>query len=167
MVHVDELKGMLALQELDESQLEKLAGIAEKSQYPAGTVLFRQRQQLTQYNLLLEGSVALTLIVEGGEPLTLGVVDPGRSFGVSALIPGKRSTANAVCQEDSTVIHLPEDRMLELFDRDGRLGYCFMYQILRIFKSRMSQRTRQFLLSLERHPEIQHAFEDLGHMSYG
>lgn len=167
MVSANELSGMHALQELDRSQLEKIATIADKAEYPAETVLFRQRQQLTHYNLLLEGSVALTLDAGGGEPLTLGVVDPGRSFGVSALIPGKRSTATAVCQKDSTVIHLPEKKMLELFEQDGRLGYCFMYQVLRIFKARMNQRTRQFLVSLEQHPEIQHAFEGLGHISYG
>ena len=167
MVFAEELSGIHALQELDKPQLKKLAAIAEKTQYPAGTVLFRHRQQLTHYNLLLEGSVALTLELEEGEPMTLGVVEPGRSFGISALIPGKRSTANAVCQEESTVIHLPEDKMLELFEEDGWLGYCFMYQVLRIFKSRMNQRTRQFLVSLEQHPEIQHAFESLGHISYG
>jgi CRP-like cAMP-binding protein len=105
--------------------------------------------------------------LDAGEPLTLGVVEPGRSFGISALIPGKRSTANAVCQEDSTVIHLPENKMLELFEQDGKLGYCFMYRVLRIFKSRMNQRTRQFLLSLEQHPEIQPDFEGLGHISFG
>lgn len=167
MVYADELSGMYALQELDRSQLEKLAAIAEKAQYPAGTILFRHRQQLTHYNLLLEGSVALSLDAGEGEPLTLGVVEPGRSFGISALIPGKRSTATAVCQEDSTVIHLSEKKMLELFEEDGKLGYCFMYQVLRIFKARMNQRTRQFLVSLEQHPEIQHAFEGLGHISYG
>jgi CRP-like cAMP-binding protein len=158
---------MHALQELDRSQMEKLAAIADKAEYPAGTVLFRHRQQLTNYNLLLKGSVALTVELDAGEPLTLGVVEPGRSFGISALIPGKRSTANAVCQEDSTVIHLPENKMLELFEQDGKLGYCFMYRVLRIFKSRMNQRTRQFLLSLEQHPEIQPDFEGLGHISFG
>jgi CRP-like cAMP-binding protein len=167
MVYANELKGMHALQELDRSQMEKLAAIADKAEYPAGTVLFRHRQQLTHYNLLLKGSVALTVELDAGEPLTLGVVEPGRSFGISALIPGKRSTANAVCQEDSTVIHLPENKMLELFEQDGKLGYCFMYRVLRIFKSRMNQRTRQFLLSLEQHPEIQPDFEGLGHISFG
>jgi CRP-like cAMP-binding protein len=167
MVSANELSGMYALQELDGSQLEDLAAIADKARYPAGSLLFRHRQRLTHYNLLLEGSVALTLDVGEGEPLTLGVVEPGRSFGVSALIPGKRSTATAVCQKDSVVIHLPENKMLALFERDGRLGYSFMYQVLRIFKARMNQRTRQFLVSLEQHPEIQHAFEDLGHISYG
>jgi hypothetical protein len=38
---------------------------------------------------------------------------------------------------------------------------------MRIFKTRLNQRTRLFLRSLERHPEIQAAFQDLGHMSYG
>jgi CRP/FNR family cyclic AMP-dependent transcriptional regulator len=167
MVHADELSGMHALQDLDRSQTEKLAAIATKEEYPAGTVLFRHKQKLTHYNLLLEGSVALTIDLDQGDPLTLGVVEPGRSFGISALIRGKRSTANAICQKDSTVIHLSEEKMLELFEQDGKLGYCFMFRVLRIFKSRMNQRTRQFLVSLEQHPEIQPAFQGLGHISFG
>ena len=167
MVQANDLEKMLALQGLDQSQLEKLATIADKGRYPADKVLFRHRERLTHYNLLLEGKVALTLAPEGEEPFTLEIIEPGRSFGISALIPGKRGSANAVCQEDSTVIHLPAKEMLELFEQDSDMGYRFMYRVLPSFKTRMHQRTRQYILSVEQHPEIQQALESLGHVFHG
>ncbi len=161
MVQVEDLKRMEILRELEAPHLEKLATIAEKARYASGTVLFEHGQSLERFSLLLEGRVDLTLDVGGEEPLTVAEVEPGISFGISALIPGKRSASKAVCREVCTVIHLPRDQALELFDQNGELGCRFMYQVLRTFKSRMNQRTQQFLYCLETHPEMRDAIEEL------
>ncbi len=167
MVNANDLEGMQALQELNQDQLQKLAAIGHKSRYVADTVLFRHREKLDYYNLLLEGEVGLTLDVDSRESLPLEVIKPGRSFGISALIPGKRGSARAVCRRDSTVIHLPGDKMLDLFERDSDMGYRFMCREVRSFKSRMHQRTRQFVLVIEYYPEFEQALEKMGHVFYG
>jgi len=163
------LKSAKIFQDMPEDMLEKVAAIGEIVVREEDTVLFWQKEKLEYFYLVLEGEIALRLEppIAGTEPMHLGVVSPGYSCGISTFIPGTRSSATGVCTQQCRLIRIEGSRMLDLFESDGKLGYTFMIKVMRIFKTRLNQRTRLFLRSLERHPEIQAAFQDLGHMSYG
>ncbi len=165
MVELDDLRRIKILESLSDEMLGQISTVAQLKDFEAGTILFRRNEKLEYFYLVLSGNVALEVESSEGGTMTLAQVLPGNSFGISTFIPGTRSSATAQCLERCRLIILPGKEVLDLFEQDGHLGYTFMLQVMRIFKSRMTQRTRLFLRSLERHPEIQSAFRDLGHMS--
>jgi CRP-like cAMP-binding protein len=162
------LKSVKIFEDMPQAMLEEVAELCEIVECEADTVLFRQKQKLDYFYLVLEGGILLQLEpIAGEEPLKLGIVTSGYSCGISTFIPGTKSSSSGICAEKSRLVRIKGTRMLDLFESDGKLGYTFMVKVMRIFKTRLNQRTRLFLRSLERHPEIQAAFQDLGHMSYG
>jgi CRP-like cAMP-binding protein len=119
---------------LDDSQLNRIAMLAEERQYQSGAVVFREGKPATALYFLLEGSVDLyyTLgglkhnVVEKG--ISVGEINPGEPFGISALIEPHVLTATASVAADSRVIEIDAAALRSLFERDRKLAYLFYHQ---------------------------------------
>lgn len=159
MVPTEELKQIALLKDLSEEVLEKIGAVAELADFAQETVLFQENQKLKTFYMLLKGRVLLRCTSSAGAVLPLGEVLPGSSFGVSSFIPGTRSSATAVCTEPCRVIGLSGEKLTAVFQADPGLGYTIMLRVVQLFKSRMNQRTEQFLGSLTRHPDIKSALQ--------
>ena len=64
------------------------------------------------------------------------------------------ATFTAICAEECTVITLSAAEMIQLFEKDYKLGHILMQQVVELFKSKMNKHTRQFLHSLAIHPAM-------------
>ncbi len=165
MISKQELRRMYVLRDIPDKDLEKIAAVAKLQLYSADSVLFRQNEELDYFYMVLSGQISLSIDVVSDVSIILGTVRPGYSCGISAFIPGSRSSSTAVCDESCELICLSASRMQALFEQDWDLAYHFMYRMVRIFKSVMDHRTSIFLKSLENHPEIQKELKDLDHLA--
>jgi CRP-like cAMP-binding protein len=104
--------------------------------------------------MLVSGKICLNTRSDTGRVLTLDEIEPGQSFGLSALFGKSSATFTAVCTEPCDIIVLSGDLMVRLFETDHRIGYAVMRRVARLFKNRMNKHTGQFLNSLSMHPGI-------------
>ncbi|MCP4020624.1 MAG: Crp/Fnr family transcriptional regulator [Desulfobacteraceae bacterium] len=155
MVENDILKKIFFLNDLSHDILEKIGGIAQLQIFDEETTLFRQNQKQTLLYMLVKGKVFLNSRSEHGHSLTLDEVLSGRTFGVSALFGEDFSTFTAVCVEESQIVTISGEQMLNLFEQDHQVGYALMGRIVQLFKARKDKHTRQFLNTLATHPEMQ------------
>lgn len=154
MADIKELQTIDFFKTLPENTVEKIASTVQKETFQQRRVLFRQNANLTALYMLCTGKVHLQCSSAAGKIHTLDEVVPGESFGISAFLGETRSTFSAVCAEESRIMTLSSDTISELFEADPSVGYTVMYQVVKLFKSRMDKHTRQFVSSMGRHPEI-------------
>jgi len=154
MVEKDILKELHFLKELPDPLIDKIGSIATLETHEKYTVLFRQNQDLTHLYMLVSGRVHFTVESLSGKVLILDKIDEGRTFGVSALMEESSSAYTAICAQESTVVSISGKDMHQLFEDDFKLGHLLMLNVVKLFKQRIELHTRQFLLSLASHPEI-------------
>jgi len=88
----------------------------------------------------------------------LGSIKSGFSFGWSALLPGSKYTTHAICVEPSEVFCVPNEKFLNLLEKDHSMGYRVMQGAVSILEKRLERRTEQFLKTLRMHPDIKKPF---------
>ncbi len=154
MIEIEALKKIHFLKELPGDILEKIGSVAQLETVDKESVLVKQDQTLDTVYMLAFGKIFLNCRASSGKALTLDELSPGQSFGVSAFIGESLSSFTAICAEKSSIITLPANQMIQLCEKDYKLGYTFMQQVVQTFKSRMDKHTRQFIHSLATHPDM-------------
>jgi len=155
MVSIEDLMKISVLENLTEPMLEKMRTLTQLNLFGAGHVIFEANQEADTFYMLLKGKVILE--VEASELIMISIdaVKPGHSFGWSALLPGARYRAYAICVDPCETMVVPGDRLLELLDEDNAIGYRFMQRATSILKHREERRTGQFLQVMSKHPDLQ------------
>ncbi len=154
MVPSDQLKKIQFLADLPDDILEKISPHARQAVFESGTILIRQNDPQHLVHMLVSGKICLNARSDTGWVLTLDEIEPGQSFGLSALFGKSSTTYTAVCTEPCDIIVLSSDLMAKLFEADHRIGYAVMRRVAQLFKDRMTKHTGQFLCSLSMHPAI-------------
>lgn len=159
MVSCEELRNVLLVQDLPDSMLEKIGQIAQLQLYSDGTVFFNEDEYPQYLYMLLTGKVLLEVEASANVNVTLGAIKPGFSFGLTALLPGEKSSVTAICVEPCELISVHGPELLNILNSDFELGFHVMSKVVAIYKSRVDRRTNQFLKALENHPELQKVFQ--------
>ena len=154
MVPSDQLTKIHFLADLPDDILEKISPHARRAVFEPDTILIRQGDIQHLVHMLVSGKICLNARSDTGRILTLDEIEPGQSFGLSALFGKSSATFTAVCTEPCDIIVLSGDLMARLFETDRRIGYAVMRRVAQLFKNRMSRHTSQFLHSLSVHPAI-------------
>jgi len=155
MVPSNDLKRIYMLSDLPEEMLEKVAGITKLYLYSANMPLFGSGQQLKHFYMILTGQVSLSIEIVPDVSIILGAVGPGHACGVSAFIPGSKSSSRAVCDEPSELLLISADELFALFEEDRDLAYYFTMRLVRLYKAIINHRTSIFLKSLSNNPQVQ------------
>jgi len=154
MIEIEVLKKIHFLKNLPDDTLEKIGIVAQLETIGEEAILVRQDKKMNLVYMLVSGKIFLNCRSASGKPLTLDELSPGQSFGIFAFLGESLSNFTAICPEKSTVITLSADKMIQLCEKDFKLGYTFMQQVVQMFKSRKDKHTRQFIHSLAIHPDM-------------
>jgi CRP-like cAMP-binding protein len=153
MVTIENLKKTDTFKTLDDSQLKGLASIAKRESHSAGTMLFKQGEDASNFFIIEEGSVLLQMDVDMGSDrrsvkLDAAVITQGHSIGWSVFAEPHRYTLNARCLDNVKVISFNADQFKSLLDQNPELGYEVMKGIVRMLATRLSN-TRELLFDEE------------------
>jgi CRP-like cAMP-binding protein len=88
----------------------------------------------------------------------VGSIEPGFSFGWSAMLQEGSYSADAACAEPCEVFSFKREKIHALIERDHALGLCLYKRLMVVLKKRYDQRTEQFRQAIMNHPEIQALF---------
>ena len=90
-------------------------------EYPAGTVIFSERQQGNLMYVVLEGEIEIRVNNE-----LLDLVKPGEVFGEMALVDTKRRSATAIARQPSRLAALDEEKFLAMVQKEPHFAIVVM-----------------------------------------
>ncbi len=125
----------------------RLAGLARFEEQPAGVELFHEGELNEDFSIVIEGRVALRMLVPDRGMVTILTVDPGDVLGWSSIVPPHRATSTAVTIEPIRVLVFDGTDIRNLLLSD----YAFaatVYPRLLLAVSRRLTATRLQLLDL-------------------
>lgn len=158
------IKILLSLAEffdgLTDSQLDLIADICELAVYQKGQILIKESERTDELYVIGEGTVEIlinpALISDERrdlEPVVVAELLPGQAFGEMALVDqGIRSATARVSEDNSLVLRLDRDRLMQLCDAHPELGYRLMQNLaadlaLKLRTTDLTLRQYQLMLS--------------------
>ena len=129
---------------LDANQLRAVAMITDESDFKPGDTLLEENKPCSALYVLKEGSVDLYYTIkEEYKPgqvkeFSVGEINPGEAFGISALIEPYLSTTLARASSDGCLIKIDAAALRALCEVDQRLAYCMMRQIAKVAMERLA-----------------------------
>jgi CRP-like cAMP-binding protein len=129
---------------LSPSQLELVADNAEEVTFPKGATIFEECQPANDLYLLAKGSVDFFYKSEeefhpkSRKEFSVGEVNPGEPFGLSALLEPYILNATARASQDCQVIKIDALALRNMFDLDQAFAYRMMTQTAKALMERLS-----------------------------
>lgn len=161
MLPLDEIKLELQripwFRDLKIQHLDKIAQISELRRFKAGEVIFREGEFGDRVYVVLDGRVALDLMVPPRGKIRFYTAEKWELFGWSSVTPTvHQRTAGAAAVIDTLVASVEAGKLRELCDADHDLGYLVMRRLANIVASRL-QISRLQLLDIFSEPETKNA----------
>ncbi len=144
MVLTEILKGFSLFGGLSETELARVASLCRERTHENGSVIFTIGSSATDIYLLEAGKVEIQIefkIYDQEVRATVYTVGQGEIFGWSALVPPHRLTASARCQGKADVIMINGKELLEVLEKDKRIGYAVMKNLSALISSRLASTT--------------------------
>ncbi len=119
---------------LSDEQLDKIVAITEAATLPKEIVLIEEKDTSDALYIVASGSVEIWLNPamiasenEAVEPVLVAELMPGQVFGEMALVDQGMRSASAITTQDNTfILRLPREKLIDLCDADIELGYKVM-----------------------------------------
>jgi CRP-like cAMP-binding protein len=139
------IRGLELFQDLADKQLEQVAAIAKKVQFPAQHNIFLEHEPAKDVFIIIEGDVSLVICTPRVGCRQLMVVHAGELIGWSPLVGRARLSDTARTLTPTTVIAMNGDKLLTLCAEDPRFGFEFMHRAAQTLASRLSATRLQLL----------------------
>lgn len=136
----DVLRSIEGFSELTESEIERLASLAELRTSKAGSAIDVQGQPATMFGVLVSGRLGVVLNLDLGvvhQTYQVTAVGPGEMFAWSAMVGNPYYTAGSKCLTDCQYLAFDAARLRQEFDDDPRLGYVVMKLVAKTIASRL------------------------------
>jgi CRP/FNR family cyclic AMP-dependent transcriptional regulator len=124
-IRAEDLSNLPLFRDMSKEQLDTFVGALAREIHPAGEVLFRAGDVPTHFLLLVRGEV--TLKEEGDERFRLLPVAP---IGELGTLTGLPRTTEGVITAESEIWSIEIATLMQLFERQGDLGFRFYRNLL-------------------------------------
>jgi len=121
---------------LDERQINMVAGCCEILQFPTGAVIYQQNSPAQKMYIILEGMVSLDDVVDNFTFISYERRGPKSIIGTASLIGQKLYSLTATCLEPTQVIAIDVPRLENLYEQDAEIGFKVMAEVAFIFFQR-------------------------------
>ena len=115
---------------IDQAILEKIAAVAQLREYEESDVIYELGDDADDVQVLISGRVRFTLGV-GNRGQSSGSIMTGRMvFGWAALVDDQpRRVATAACLEDSIVLAVSGNQLMEILEQEPEAGFTVMRRL--------------------------------------
>jgi CRP-like cAMP-binding protein len=133
------LDGLPLFRELTPAERRLLAGIGERRQVPAGTVLFREGAPGDALYIILRGAVRITKVIPGTGEEVLAVLPAGSTCGEMALIDEYPRSATAVAARRAALLVIGRVPFAGLLEGHPELAPKVLWALCRSLSSRLRE----------------------------
>jgi CRP/FNR family cyclic AMP-dependent transcriptional regulator len=127
----DFLRKVSLFADLEEDQLERLAGCAGEESYPANHVLFREGDPVDSFYLVREGGVTVFRDTKGKPIQLLARLEEGGYFGEMGLLNRARRLASARTAGPTRLLRIGKTDLLQVLADNPGLELRFRAEIIR------------------------------------
>ncbi len=143
MADFDFLKNVHVFGGLNDEQLMALRdGCVEKA-FHEGDKLFDEGEEANHLWIVVDGTVEVRFELPGHEAPqanTVSIISSGQTIGWSSFVPPYRYSLPVYCtSRNCKVIKIKKDFLLELFEKDSRMGYLVMSNIASVISIMLRQ----------------------------
>jgi CRP-like cAMP-binding protein len=136
---------------LNDSELNRVAALAEEKEYGAGAIIFKQGQDADEVMVVEDGKVALQMtLTEGPEqpskPSTVDIITDNEILGWSAITEGYVHTLDAVCLQKTKLLSINAINLRMLLKSDRQISYAVTQGLVKVLAERLAM-TRHVLIS--------------------
>ncbi len=128
--------------------LKLVTGCASNVRFEAGTYIFREGEEASQFYLIRQGKVALEIFAAQHGPITIETIEGGEVLGWSWIFPPYRWHFSGRVFEPTRAIALDGKCLRAKGEADHDLGYELMKRVAQIMMERL-QATRIRLLDID------------------
>ena len=127
--------------------LEKIVAISEELAISEGQTVFREGEKADTLHFLISGSIALRVnIMSKPDSVTVSfVTKASECFGWSGLVSPHYYTASAYCEEDSKILAISGNELMEILTTNPDAGFKVMHRVAELVSDRL-RNSRQALL---------------------
>jgi CRP-like cAMP-binding protein len=117
--------------------MEEISEICTQNNYVKDEVLFQKDEKAESLYILLEGTLKLVVIKDGGH-LTHILSEAGEVFGWSALFEAGKYTASAVCVTDLKVVKIEAKKLDRVFEKHPDAGLKVIKRMGAVISKRLT-----------------------------
>lgn len=136
-------------QGMSEAHLEILAECAERTEFPAGEMIFRRGDPASRFYLIESGAVSVEIAEAGRKTIFIQTLGAGEELGWSWLFPPHQWRFDARAVKPTRAIYFYGQWLRELCDESPEFGYELMRRMVRVVVTRLHA-TREQLVGLSR-----------------
>lgn len=108
-----DLKAFSFFSTLPTREVEKLRTICRFKKYSSGTVIFQEKEELSDLVMVVEGQVSV-IKSYGDKKTTLFTLDPGDVYGEVEILNGTKCLTKLIGYQEFQIIFIPKDFFLRL-----------------------------------------------------
>jgi CRP/FNR family transcriptional regulator, nitrogen oxide reductase regulator len=144
MVDVSDLKELEVFRVLSDSQLQQVARIAEKIVCKVNSHFYKPGDQASYLFVLRKGFVVLRELKPDEQiGIAFEMRQAGAWFGAASFMRPQQYTLNGLCLEDSEVLAIDADKLLDLCEADVEMGYRLLKTVAMLYLERFKTTKRQ------------------------
>ena len=121
LTYVDFLKKVPLFSELDEGELQQLAGVMREQHYKKHTTIVHVDDPGNSLYILKSGLVKVTIEDQHGYEMILRILYPTDFFGDMSLLDGMPRSATVTTQELSDVLTISRDHFLNIIEKSPKI----------------------------------------------
>jgi len=152
---VDALSKTELFSGLDDQELVAVAALCDTVTYPAGELIFREDSEGTELFVLPSGRVSVEIRINAGdETESIVKLRSHEIFGELALLDGHRRSASIRALEDTVLLVLTRDALLELLGTQTRIGFVVMQNLSKILATRLRETNMNLRNVISQHKQL-------------
>ena len=152
MISPDALRQVDLFADLAEKDLRQIAALGQERSLADGAWCFQAGTPAPELYILLQGRVQLSFDLsrfwDSDGYLLIETIEPHHVFGWSALVPPHEMTLDARCVGTCTILALPREGLLALFQQDWEIGYRVMVDLSRLIGERLRVTRQKLILEM-------------------
>src|SRR4030067_1324909 len=142
------LKKQVLLEDLEKTDLEKVAKIVKNLSFKKGEYLFREKEDTKGLYLINSGKVEVSKVTPDGWKQTLAVLRSGHFLGELSIIEKRLHEATAVALETTDVFFIEKKDFERMEKQDTRVTSKVMKKLVLVMSKNLRRMNEKFINSL-------------------
>ena len=148
MVTVSELKKQILLEDIVDSELEKLSKITQELSLKKDEFLFKEGEDTKGIYMIRSGKIGINKVTPDGWKQTLAVLTAGSFFGELSIMEKRKHEANAAAIEKSELLKLSKEDFEKMEKDDISLALQIFKKIALVMSKNLRRMNEKFLNAL-------------------
>ena len=133
------LKKVPLFESLTNTQLQKVAALAQTRSYEGSTHIFKEGDVGHEMYVVLEGKVRISKQIPGAGEEALAILEAGQYFGEMAVIEDSPRSADAIAHIPCKLSAIDREKLDQLMFTDKDLAYVLLWTFVRTLSERLRE----------------------------